>query len=87
VEQLAADHTALGSLDDRLRAACDVAARLTRQPDAMTEAHVDRLRNAGWSDRSVLDIVLIIAYFNFVNRIATGLGVEMSPEEVTGYEY
>jgi len=87
VEQLAADHTALGSLDDRLRAACDVAARLTRQPDAMTEAHVDRLRDAGWSDRSVLDIVLITAYFNFVNRIATGLGVAVTAEEVAGYQY
>jgi len=87
VEELATDHTALDDLSDRLRVACDVAALLTREPDGMTEAHVDRLRNAGWSDRSVLDIVLIIAYFNFVNRIATGLGVEMSPEEVTGYEY
>jgi uncharacterized peroxidase-related enzyme len=87
VEQMAADHTALDDLDDRLRAACDVAALLTRSPDAMTETHVDRLRDAGWSDRSVLDIVLITAYFNFVNRIATGLGVEVTPEEVTGYDY
>jgi len=87
VEQLATDHTALETLDDRLRAACDVAALLTRSPDAMTEAHVDRLRDAGWSDRSVLDIVLITAYFNFVNRIATGLGVEVTPDEVAGYEY
>jgi alkylhydroperoxidase family enzyme len=64
-----------------------VAARLTRSPDAMTNAEVDRLRDAGWSDRSVLDIVLITAYFNFVNRIATGLGVEVTPDEVAGYEY
>ncbi|PSQ76509.1 MAG: peroxidase, partial [Bacteroidetes bacterium QH_7_62_13] len=26
-------------------------------------------------------------YFNFVNRIATGLGVEVTPDEVAGYEY
>jgi alkylhydroperoxidase family enzyme len=35
----------------------------------------------------VLDIVLITAYFNFVNRIATGLGVEATPDEVGGYDY
>jgi len=87
VEQLAADHTALDGLDDRLRAACDVAALLTQQPDAMTETTVEQLRETGWSDRSILDIVLIIAYFNFVNRIATGLGVEVTAEEVAGYDY
>jgi uncharacterized peroxidase-related enzyme len=87
VEQLIDDYTAVDALDERLRAACDVAARLTRSPDAMTNAEVDRLRDAGWSDRSVLDIVLITAYFNFVNRIATGLGVEVTPDEVAGYEY
>jgi uncharacterized peroxidase-related enzyme len=87
VDQLAADHTALGDLDDKLRAACDAAALLTRTPDGMTEAEVERLRAAGWSDRSILDIVLITAYFNFVNRIATGLGVEVTPEEAAGYNY
>lgn len=87
VDQMAEDYTALEDLDDRLRAACDVAATLTRSPGAMTEARVDRLRDAGWSDRSVLDIVLITAYFNFVNRIATGLGVEVTPDEIGGYDY
>lgn len=87
VEQMCTNHTALADLDDRLRAACDVAAKLTRTPGSMTEADVDRLRDAGWSDRSVLDIVLITAYFNFVNRIASGLGVEATPDEIAGYEY
>ncbi len=87
VEQMSTDYTALNDLDEKLRAACDVAATLTRSPDAMTEADVERLRNVGWSDRSILDIVLITAYFNFVNRIATGLGVDVTAEEVAGYNY
>ena len=87
VEHMSTDYTALDDLDDRVRAACDIATKLTRSPDAMTESDVDTLRNAGWADRSVLDIVLITAYFNFVNRIATGLGVEVTAEEVTGYDY
>lgn len=44
---------------------------------------------AGWlADEDILDINLIIAsYFNFVNRIADGLGVEFTLEEVQGYRY
>jgi uncharacterized peroxidase-related enzyme len=87
VAQMTADYTALDDLDETLRAACDIATKLTHSPDAMAEADVHRLREAGWSDRSILDIVLITAYFNFVNRIATGLGVAVTPDEVTGYEY
>lgn len=87
VEQMVTDHTHADDLDDPLRAACDVAALLTDQPDAMTEAHVERLREVGWSDRAVLDIVLITAYFNLVNRIATGLGVESTAEERADYNY
>jgi alkylhydroperoxidase family enzyme len=37
------------------------------------------------SDRDILDLTLIVGYFNFVNRIATGLGVEFSAEELSGY--
>ena len=87
MQQLADDHTALDDLDDQLRAACDVAQKLTASPDAMTEADVETLREAGWSDRAVLDIFLVTAYFNFVNRITNGLGVEATEEEAAGYHY
>jgi hypothetical protein len=30
---------------------------------------------------------LITSYFNFVNRIAEGLGVAFTEEEATGYDY
>jgi AhpD family alkylhydroperoxidase len=35
----------------------------------------------------ILNANMIAAYFNFVNRIAEGLGVDSSPEEVAGYRY
>jgi alkylhydroperoxidase family enzyme len=53
----------------------------------MGEADVHTLRDAGWSDRAVLDIVLVTAYFNFVNRITNSLGVEATEAEATGYNY
>lgn len=87
VERLADDYTALSDLDDQLHAACTVATKLTTSPGAMTEEDVEDLRAVGWTDRAVLDLVLVTSYFNFVNRVTTGLGVEVTEDEVTGYEY
>ena len=37
-------------------------------------------------NKDILDLSLVTAYFNFVNRIALGLGVEFTPEEMAGYK-
>lgn len=42
----------------------------------MAESEVHRLREAGWSDRAVHDATQVVAYFNYINRIADGLGVD-----------
>jgi len=57
------------------------------EPHAMVEADVQGLRDCDLADEDVLTINLITSYFNFVNRIALGLGVAFSPEEVEGYKY
>ena len=51
----------------------------------MTESDLGELRAVGLSDRDILDLTLITAYFNFVNRIAMGLGVEFDADELSGY--
>jgi len=61
------------------------ATRLTTAPDTVDETHIGGLRDAGLSDDAILDATLVTAYFNFVNRIALGLGVRFSDEEVRGY--
>lgn len=76
----------LGELDDRFAAMLKHAAKLTREPHQIGEADLDELREQGLSDRDILDITLVTAYFNFVNRIALGLGVGYSDEEVAGYK-
>lgn len=60
--------------------------KLTREPDAIREADLVALRDQGFSDQDILDITLVTAYFNFVNRIALGLGVEFNETELTGYK-
>ena len=71
---------------DRTSVMLTYAGKLTRAPDDVHEADVERLRAAGFSDRDILDINLVTAYFNFVNRIALGLGVRFSDEEAAGYK-
>ena len=53
--------------------------RLTRHPDQVRREDLEELRRQGFSDSQLLDIVQVVAYFNFVNRMADGLGVELEP--------
>lgn len=53
------------------------AVKLTRDPGAMTSGDAKSLRAAGFDDRAILDICQIVSYYNYVNRLADGLGVEM----------
>jgi uncharacterized peroxidase-related enzyme len=69
----------------RLRLMLDYAVKLTRTPTTMSERDVQSLRDGGFSDEQILNVALISAYFNFVNRTALGLGVEFGAEEVKGY--
>ena len=61
------------------RALCEYAVKLTRTPNEITRDDVDRLRAMGLSDRAITDAVMVIAYFNFINRVADGLGVDLEP--------
>lgn len=69
----------------RVRQMLEYAVKLTRAPWDLSAADVNALRQVGFSDEDILNINLIASHFNFVNRIATGLGVEFSAEEVHGY--
>jgi len=61
-------------------ALCDYAVKLTRQPSDMTEDDIADLRRHGFDDRAIHDAAQVVAYFNYINRIADGLGVDLEPE-------
>ncbi len=69
------------------RLLCKLSWELTRTPEKINEKTIIELKDAGLDDRAVLDATLVIGYFNFVNRIVIGLGVETDPEELKGYRY
>jgi len=61
--------------------------KLTRTPAAMTAADTAALRESGFDDRGITDITQVCSYFNYINRIADGLGLQ--PEDwidELGYE-
>ncbi|MGC9513918.1 MAG: peroxidase-related enzyme [Fidelibacterota bacterium] len=67
---------------------CQYAELLTRNPDTkVSEEHICKMKDSGLDDRSILDAALVIAYFNFVNRLVLGLGVEAEQEGTGGYIY
>lgn len=55
------------------------ATKLTNTPADVTAEDVAGLRHAGFTDRDVLDIVEVTAYYAYANRIADGLGVTDEP--------
>ncbi|MEM7273276.1 MAG: peroxidase-related enzyme [Actinomycetota bacterium] len=64
-------------LSQRRLAMLTYAVKLTHTPGEMVPADLVPLRSAGFSDRDVLDIVEVTAYYAYVNRIADGLGVPL----------
>lgn len=50
---------------------------LTDDPGGVRAEAVDELRAHGFDDTAIHDICHVAAYYNYVNRIADGLGVEL----------
>lgn len=73
-------------LPERVQGMLEYAVKLTRNCSTINSSDVGKLRECGFKDEDILNINLIASYFNFVNRIALGLGVEFTPEEAQGYK-
>ncbi len=88
IAQLKADYTKL-SLSKADELLCDYAWTLTKKPEKTKKESlfVAPLKEQGFSDLAILDATLIISYFNFVNRIMNGLGVELEGDQGKGYNY
>ena len=67
-------------LDPQTRAMLEYATKLTREPTSMQQYDVIALRETGLTDEQILSVVLITCNFNFMTRLADGLGVEVPKE-------
>ncbi|MFG1403358.1 alkylhydroperoxidase domain protein [Xanthobacter sediminis] len=61
-------------LDPRWAAIAAASAVLTATPPAFTSAHVAQLREAGFDDAEISDIIHAAAFFNWANRLMLSLG-------------
>jgi len=57
------------------RAMLDYVAQITHDATKISAADLDKLRDVGFDDRAILQINLIASWFNYINRVADGLGV------------
>ncbi len=60
-------------------ALCEYTEKLTLTPAAIGAVDIDSLRAVGLDDQGISSATQVIAYFNYINRIAEGLGVPMEP--------
>jgi uncharacterized peroxidase-related enzyme len=49
--------------------------KLTKDATKLSPQDHERLRGAGFDDRAILQITLIAAWFNYINRVADALGI------------
>ena len=74
VEALEKDYTTAPiSPQDRLM--LDYVVKVTKDATKVGKGDHERLRAAGFDDRAILQITLIAAWFNYINRVADALGV------------
>ncbi len=55
----------------------DYAVKLTLTPWKVGEGDVEHLHEVGFDQAAILDICQVVSYFNYVNRMGDGLGVEL----------
>jgi uncharacterized peroxidase-related enzyme len=79
VEQMKKDYTK-ADIDEKTKAILDYAVKLTIKPSSVKNEDVKLLREKECTDREILDVCQVTSYFNFVNRMAEGLGVELEEE-------
>ncbi len=64
------------SLSTKDRALCEYAEKLTQTPAEIDEEDIEILKRHGFDDRAIHDATQVIAYFNYINRVADALAVD-----------
>lgn len=62
-------------VDEKTKTLFRFAEKLTRKPLEIEQPDADAVLHAGWTQAALRETVLVVAYFNFVNRVSFGLGL------------
>ena len=63
-----------------MRALCEFASKLTLLASAVDQSDIDALREHGLDDVTISDAIQVVSYFNYVTRVADGVGIDDEPE-------
>jgi uncharacterized peroxidase-related enzyme len=63
------------SISEQDRIMLDYVVKITKDATQCSKDDHAQLREAGFDDRGILQITLIAAWFNYINRVADALGV------------
>ena len=74
VDALEKDYTS-APISEQDRVMLDYVVKVTKDATKVGKGDHGRLRAAGFDDRGILQITLIAAWFNYINRVADALGV------------
>ncbi|HWZ84449.1 MAG TPA: hypothetical protein VNW47_17600 [Terriglobales bacterium] len=74
VEALERDYTT-APITPQDRVMLDYVVKITRDATKVGKDDHERLRASGFDDQGILQITLIAAWFNYINRVADSLGV------------
>ena len=55
---------------------CKFAEKLTSKPDKINNNDIESLKSFKFNEIEISEIVQVISYFNYINRVADGLGLE-----------
>ena len=64
------------TLSDADLALCRFGAKITHDHHGLTEEDLEALRGHGFDDGAIHDATQVVAYFNYMSRVADALGVE-----------
>ena len=67
-------------LSDIDKVLCSWVEKLTLTPSNMNKKAVEKLEDVGFSQSAISDAAQVAGYFNYINRIADGLGVDLEAE-------
>jgi uncharacterized peroxidase-related enzyme len=62
-------------ITEQERVMLEYVVKLSKDATQVSPRDHERLRAAGFDDRAILQITLIAAWFNYINRVADALGV------------
>lgn len=69
----------LDQIDKKFRLLLEYCSKITDAPETCTKDDVDDLRAAGATDEEIHSTVQVCSYFNYINRVADALGVDLEP--------